>query len=831
MKGPQAADASPSEENSASVETDAEVEKVLNVLDLRDETKKWLKEEYKTLKSLEDFIQMSSEKVKDMLIKDEEKNDGSEQQGKNHARFNQADRAKLILLRRWMKNKRGDGDAQKVEWKWEDFDRDSFETFVNEEVLKVILDEILKGLQFTDEIKDTLSSNDVITPGIFVEKSKYWYKHEMKLKDADIHKIEKFKKWYKYQLDTYLTSDWIVSFRKEAEQVKELEWRKVLKAIGLKADAIQALEINEVCDFATLNHKSKKWKISEPSSNEPNSKKIRGCISDSGSPSTQPGSPIGGASGPDSSSTQPPISNTEKWDGWKTMGLKENDARHIINFRHWHKFYVARKKNKGEWTAEFSSTQYERFVQRYIDPSTLDEFEKPGWWASKGDRLKQCKEKKEYYDMLEAAAEDGVVTEMDRCRLRQHFSGRREKIELIQEINEGVGGIRFQEKRLGEIIEEEAATDRREKARDVMFSQKFCQFYFCALIAYLLLWCWVGTGIHFVVVSEGWNDWYQQVYNMLYRSPTPTPVPTPSPAATPKPTPPNDYMIFIHNITFGLVTAVVIQELGEEVKKTSVYHRFLPVYEKLLDRLKKKRFRAELERRSRRHCCCGYWGIFVWLWEIVSGFVLHVLTWFILYSTRFYIFFWIVFGAFCLIFGIATNLKSESPIYTTGQTWIGIAVTIAYSYFGLKDKNTLTIEDAKDAIDQRIKDAVQGAIGGDSGEEEAKFTDERGGTKVIRTYHELKNEIKHYEELRKKAADTDACNYQKCLDQLEMLKPSLPTVGELESQLKEAKEKRNAAGNKDDVDDEDKYHKEVIKLRRKLKEEEAAAASGDASSS
>jgi len=115
-------------------------------------------------------------------------------------------------------------------------------------------------------VKETLKGNGVRTPASLVGKSKYWYENEIKLSSADINEIEELKKWYKYQLDTYLPSDGFVLFRKGAGQVEELEWRKVLRAIGLKADAIQALEINDVCDFATLNHTSKKWKISEPSS-------------------------------------------------------------------------------------------------------------------------------------------------------------------------------------------------------------------------------------------------------------------------------------------------------------------------------------------------------------------------------------------------------------------------------------------------------------------------------------------------------------------------------------------------------------------------------------
>jgi hypothetical protein len=157
-----------------------------------------------------------------------------------------------------------------------------------------------------------------------------------------------------------------VSFRKEAEQVKELEWRKVLRAIGLKADAIQALEINDVCDFATLNETSEEWRITKSDGDESSS---------------------------DSNE-------------WQKLGLKKNDARNIIYFRHWHNFYVAGTKDKGDWAAEFSSAQYER---RYIDPRKPNEIKKPGWWVfgserqlgfweSKNDSLKLCKEKKEYLD-------------------------------------------------------------------------------------------------------------------------------------------------------------------------------------------------------------------------------------------------------------------------------------------------------------------------------------------------------------------------------------------------------------------------------------------------
>jgi hypothetical protein len=120
-----------------------------------------------------------------------------------------------------------------------------------------------------------------------------------------------------------------------------------------------------------------------------------------------------------------------------------------------------------------------------------------------------------------------------------------------------------------------------------------------------------------------------------------------------------------------------------------------------------------------------------WLWVMCKSVFVHIFTWFILMSTQIYILSWIIWGASCLAFGVARNLKSTNPIYTTGQTWAGIAVTIAYSYFGLNGKNAPTFEDIKDTVDERIKDAVQRAFGGgggdgaNGGEVNLNFTDKR----------------------------------------------------------------------------------------------------------
>ena len=415
---------------------DPTVDKVIRIIGLLPATKVYLKKEYPAQQQFEEFLQLSSEEVRTTTMAEEgEKVDREEDGGGTYnrgkkglrERFNQADRAKLILLRRWTENNRAYG--QNV--KWEDLNRESFDIFVREEVPAAIHFEVLKELNLSKKAK-VIKDNGVHTPESLVEKSKYWYEHEIELCSTDMDEIEKFKKWYKYQLDDYLPSDWIMAFRNGRKRMKVFEWRKVLKAIGLDDDMVQTLEINDICDFASLIYTSDKWRITKPTS-----KKNGGDVSNS------------------------------DWNEWQCFGLKESDARNIVNFRRWHKFYVAGEKNKNNWAIEFNTAHYERFVQRYVDPSKPDEFKTPGWWASKNDSLKLSQENHDYFDILHQAVEAGSVTEEQRYQLRQHYKGRREKMELIQEINEGAGDSSFQEERLGKIFEEEAANDHEKSALDL----------------------------------------------------------------------------------------------------------------------------------------------------------------------------------------------------------------------------------------------------------------------------------------------------------------------------------------------------------------------------
>ena len=377
------ADASEGTSVSTQVDRMETMGKKFAILGLLPDTKKYLESKYQTMEGFEEFLQLSSEEV--WASKTGKENE------KFPAMFNQADRSKLILVERLAERNLGDHEN-----KWAHFNKKSFNEFVCDEVDDIILDEILKVLHLNKH-KELLKDNGVQSPETFVEKSKYWYEQEIKFRSRQISEIEKFKRWYRLQLDDYLPSDWIVSFCKDSKHEGEIEWRNVLKAIGLKADAIQALEINDVCDFAALIRTSEKWRINGPKARD---------------------SPDGGM----------PI-----WNEWQDTGLKENDARNIISFRQWHKFYVASQKDKDDWAAEFNGAQYKRFVQRYIDPNEPDEelgwcksSWKIGWWTSPDDSLTMSREKKDFRDMLERASEDGTVTEEVRYRLMQALRRKRE---------------------------------------------------------------------------------------------------------------------------------------------------------------------------------------------------------------------------------------------------------------------------------------------------------------------------------------------------------------------------------------------------------------------
>ncbi len=208
----------------------------------------------------------------------------------------------------------------------------------------------------------------------------------------------------------------------------------------------------------------------------------------------------------------------------------------------------------------------------------------------------------------------------------------------------------------------------------------------------------------------------------------------------------------------------------------------------------------------------------------------------VLWSTRLYIIFWIILGAISLAFGVIQDLDTSNTLYTTGQTWLGIAVTIGYAYFGLSGKNTPKAQPIKQENDHEpnsnADDAHQNSIdeGDDSTNDagatnlEVKFTDQDGKAKVLKTRYELMKDIDTYIELKEKARENrnfkDAAGYQKCLEQLDKLKSQFPTVPELEKQLKEAEAKMNAAADEDNFDSAEKFRLSVAELQEKIRGEQ-----------
>lgn len=208
----------------------------------------------------------------------------------------------------------------------------------------------------------------------------------------------------------------------------------------------------------------------------------------------------------------------------------------------------------------------------------------------------------------------------------------------------------------------------------------------------------------------------------------------------------------------------------------------------------------------------------------------------ILNSTRVYIVMWIILGAASLAFGAINAVDSSNPLYTTGQTWLGIAVTIGYSYFGLNEKMRKVVNGKRGSsaaqADDDDDDEDDGTNSGD-----AKFIDEQGEERVLKTHQDLMDEIDHYDRLLS-GLDDDNCyeaagdrrRYSYCISQLDKLKEKLPTNEHLASQLEEAEAKMKAAAEKQEFGNAERYKKVVSQLKKKLKEEKDAEARRDISS-
>jgi len=127
----------------------------------------------------------------------------------------------------------------------------------------------------------------------------------------------------------------------------------------------------------------------------------------------------------------------------------------------------------------------------------------------------------------------------------------------------------------------------------------------------------------------------------------------------------NSAIVTLHNLTFGLVSAVVVSKIGSHQKQQHSRQDKL-MTNQLLHATNRFRF------------------------------VYHFVMW----TPRIYVLTWIFVGCVCLLCGSMWGSEYSGPLYITGQTWLGIAITTVYLFFGLqataKENNTTKKE--KDSV-------------------------------------------------------------------------------------------------------------------------------------
>ena len=123
----------------------------------------------------------------------------------------------------------------------------------------------------------------------------------------------------------------------------------------------------------------------------------------------------------------------------------------------------------------------------------------------------------------------------------------------------------------------------------------------------------------------------------------------------------NSAIVTLHNLTFGLVSAVVVSQIGshQQPQQSQQENRAI---NKLTNQL--------------LHATKSTPGS-----HIVSRFVYNFIMW----TPRLYVLTWIFTGCSCLLCGSIWGSEYSGPLYVTGQTWLGIAITTVYLFFGLQE--------------------------------------------------------------------------------------------------------------------------------------------------
>lgn len=152
------------------------------------------------------------------------------------------------------------------------------------------------------------------------------------------------------------------------------------------------------------------------------------------------------------------------------------------------------------------------------------------------------------------------------------------------------------DERLAKFLEEDEAEEERKTGEDLMDSKQFCKWLFGAVLVIVLLALWFYTTIYFMekTMKLNCNNIAEEdpanatLLKDLNETELIEIIETSEEQEQERERKYEQckevfggYTTFIHNIVFGLVTAVVVQQLGDNSdSKSSLYARFLPIYQR-----------------------------------------------------------------------------------------------------------------------------------------------------------------------------------------------------------------------------------------------------------
>ncbi|OEU05672.1 hypothetical protein FRACYDRAFT_258704 [Fragilariopsis cylindrus CCMP1102] len=123
----------------------------------------------------------------------------------------------------------------------------------------------------------------------------------------------------------------------------------------------------------------------------------------------------------------------------------------------------------------------------------------------------------------------------------------------------------------------------------------------------------------------------------------------------------NSAIVTLHNLTFGLVSAVVVSQIGSHQQQQQSQQKNRSI-NKLTNRMLHTTKSAS-----------------------ESRIVLRVVYEFITWTPRIYVLTWILTGCACLLCGTIWGAEYSGPLYVNGQAWLGIAITTVYLFFGVQE--------------------------------------------------------------------------------------------------------------------------------------------------